>query len=95
MGAAPLLRGGVFPPPHSRDVRRHRYAAILPVPGGRRHTGAAMWSDRYKYLAIIACILAALLGSQLLFKFYEWNRLQSCATAGWRNCAGKPIPLDR
>lgn len=54
-----------------------------------------MWSDRYKYLAIIACIVAAVLGSQLLFKFYEWNRLQSCATAGWRNCAGKPIPLDR
>ncbi len=60
-----------------------------------RHTGADMGSDRYKYIAIIACILAALLGSQLLFKFYEWNGLQSCATAGGRNCAGGPVPLQR
>jgi hypothetical protein len=56
--------------------------------------GAAM-PDRYKYLAIIGFIAAALLGSQLLFKFYEWNKLQNCATAGGRNCGGRPIPLDR
>jgi hypothetical protein len=54
-----------------------------------------MWSDRYKYLAILALILAAILGSQLLFKMFEWNRAQSCMTSGGRNCGGKPIPFDR
>jgi hypothetical protein len=66
-------------------LRHPRRAAIL---------GAAM-PDRYKYLAIIGFILAAVLGSQLLFKFYEWNKLQNCATSGGRNCGGRPIPLDR
>jgi len=51
--------------------------------------------DRFKYLAIIGFIAAALFGSQLLFKFHEWNKLQNCATAGGRNCGGRPIPLDR
>ena len=51
--------------------------------------------ERYKYLAIIGFIAAALFGSELLFKFYEWNKLQNCATAGGRNCGGRPIPLDR
>jgi hypothetical protein len=51
--------------------------------------------DRYKYLAIIGVIAAALLGSQLLFEFHEWNKLQNCATAGGRNCGGRPVPLDR
>jgi hypothetical protein len=60
----------------------------------RGDTRAAM-PDRYRYLAIIGFILAAVLGSQLLFKFYEWNKLQNCATSGGRNCGGRPIPLDR
>jgi hypothetical protein len=51
--------------------------------------------ERYKYIAIIVFVVAAILGSQLLFKFVEWNRLQSCVTAGRSNCGGKPIPLDR
>ena len=42
--------------------------------------------DRYKYLAIIAFVLAALGGAELMIKFYDWNRLQTCATAGGRNC---------
>ena len=42
--------------------------------------------DRYKYLAIIAFVIAAVGGAELMFKFYEWNRLQTCATAGGRNC---------
>jgi hypothetical protein len=33
--------------------------------------------------------------SQLLFDFYQWNREQSCASSGGRNCAGKPVPLNR
>jgi len=66
-------------------LRRPPRAAIL---------GAAM-PDRYKYLAIIGFIVAAVLGSQLLFKFHEWNKLQNCATSGGRNCGGRPIPLDR
>ncbi len=51
--------------------------------------------DRYRYLAIIGLILAAVLGSQLLLKFHEWNKLQNCATSGGHNCGGRPIPLDR
>jgi hypothetical protein len=42
--------------------------------------------DKYKFLAIVAFVVAAILGSQLLFNFYEWNRMQTCATAGGRNC---------
>jgi hypothetical protein len=54
-----------------------------------------MGSDGFKYLAIIALIVAALAGSQLLFKFHEWDRMQSCATAGGRNCGGRPMPLSQ
>ena len=68
-----------------RRLRPWRRAAIL----------SARMPDRYKYLAIIGFIAAALFGSQLLFKFHEWNKLQNCATAGGRNCGGRAIPLDR
>jgi hypothetical protein len=51
--------------------------------------------ERYKFLAVIAFVVAALLGAELLFKFYEWDRLQNCATAGGRNCGGRPVPLER
>lgn len=40
-----------------------------------------------KYLAIIALIIVALLGSQFLFEIYKWNKAQDCATSGRRNCA--------
>lgn len=46
-------------------------------------------------LLVIAAIVAAVLLSQLLFQFYDWNRVQSCATSGGRNCAGRPIPVQR
>lgn len=47
-----------------------------------------------KYLAIIAAIGAALLLSQFLFDFYNWNQTQSCAASGGRNCGGGgPIDL--
>lgn len=46
-----------------------------------------MWSDRYKYLAILAAIAAAVLISNFLIDFYDWNRTQACATGGGRNCA--------
>jgi hypothetical protein len=42
--------------------------------------------DRYKYVAIIAFIAAALGGAELMIKFHDWNRLQTCATAGGRDC---------
>jgi hypothetical protein len=48
-----------------------------------------------KYLAIIGAIVAAIVLSQLLFEFYEWNQEQSCATTGGRNCGGGPTPLNR
>ena len=46
-----------------------------------------------KYLAILAAILAAIALSQFLFDFYQWNRSQSCATGGGRNCGGVRIEL--
>jgi hypothetical protein len=47
-----------------------------------------------KYLAIIAAIVAAIVLSQFLFEFHQWNRSQSCATGGGRNC-GVRIELNR
>jgi hypothetical protein len=83
--SARLGRAEVYHYVPRRRLPPARRAAIL---------GARM-PDRYKYLAIIGFIAAAVLGSQLLFKFYEWDRLQNCATAGGRNCGGQPMPLDR
>jgi hypothetical protein len=48
-----------------------------------------------KYLAIIAAIGAAVLLSQFLFDFYDWNKTQTCASAGGRNCGSGPIQLNR
>ncbi len=39
-------------------------------------------------ILVLAAIVIAILLSQLLFQFYEWNQLQSCATSGGRNCGG-------
>lgn len=46
-------------------------------------------------LAIIAAIIAVIVLSQLLYDFYDWNRQQSCATGGGRNCGASRIPLNR
>jgi hypothetical protein len=48
-----------------------------------------------KYLAIIAAIAAAVALSQFLFDFYQWDRTQTCAMAGGRNCGGGRIQLNR
>jgi len=48
-----------------------------------------------KYLAIIAAIVAAVVLSQLLFDFYQWNQTQSCLSVGGRNCGGGPARLNR
>ncbi|HLI21432.1 MAG TPA: hypothetical protein VKV32_09970 [Stellaceae bacterium] len=47
-----------------------------------------------KYLAIIVAIVAAIVLSQFLFDFYGWNKAQSCASTGGRNCGGAPIQLS-
>ncbi len=57
----------------------------------RQHGGAAivrhpMTPDRLKIIAILAALAAVVLGYELLVQFDEWNRMQSCATAGGRNC---------
>jgi hypothetical protein len=46
-------------------------------------------------LAIIAAIIAVLALSQLLFEFHDWNRQQSCATGGGRNCGQPGIRLNQ
>jgi len=46
-------------------------------------------------LLVAAALIAAVVLTQLLFEFYEWNRLQECATAGGRNCGGPPQRLER
>lgn len=48
-----------------------------------------------KYLAIIAAIVVAIALSQFLFEFYQWNREQSCATAGRHGCAAAHIEFNR
>jgi hypothetical protein len=45
-----------------------------------------MSPDRLKIIAILAAILAVFLGYEVLVQFHDWNRLQSCATAGGRHC---------
>jgi len=46
-------------------------------------------------LLIVVAIAAAVLLTEFLFSFYDWNRTQACATAGGRNCAGAPQPIER
>jgi len=53
---------------------------------GERNSGAAMPPDRLKLIAILAAIIAAFLCYELLVQFHDWNRMQSCATAGGRHC---------
>jgi hypothetical protein len=66
-----------------------RKCYAIAADAGRPHTSRDM-----KYLAIIAAIGAAIVLSQLLFDFYDWNKTQSCASTGGRNCGGAgPIPL--
>jgi hypothetical protein len=45
-----------------------------------------MTPDRLKLLAIVAAIVAAFLGYEVMIQFHDWNRLQTCVTAGGRNC---------
>jgi hypothetical protein len=46
-------------------------------------------------LLILAAVVTAVLLTEFLFTFYEWNREQTCATAGGRNCAGPPMRIQR
>jgi hypothetical protein len=46
-------------------------------------------------LLVVAAIVAAIVLSQLLFQFYAWNQLQTCATSGGRNCAGPRTRIER
>jgi hypothetical protein len=45
-----------------------------------------MTPDRLKFIAIRAAIAAIFLCYELLVQFDDWNRMQSCATTGGRNC---------
>jgi hypothetical protein len=46
----------------------------------------SMTPDRLKWLAILAAVVAVFLCYELLIAFYDWNKTQSCATFGGRNC---------
>ncbi|HUK59374.1 MAG TPA: hypothetical protein VLV50_09100 [Stellaceae bacterium] len=46
-------------------------------------------------LLIAAAVAVAFLLTEFLFSFYDWNRMQACATAGGRNCGGPPQSLGR
>jgi len=59
-----------------------------------RILAADVASHGMKYLAIIAAIGAAILLSQFLFDFYDWNKEQSCASGGGRNCRGGAVQLS-
>jgi len=45
-----------------------------------------MTPDRLKIIAILATLVAVFLGYELLVQFDDWNRMQSCASVGGRNC---------
>jgi hypothetical protein len=45
-----------------------------------------MTPDRVKLLAILAALLAVFACYEFLVQFHDWNRLQTCASAGLRNC---------
>ncbi len=49
---------------------------------------ARILDDAVKYLAIIAAVVAAIVLSQFLFDFYDWNKTQTCLSSGRRNCGG-------
>jgi hypothetical protein len=46
-------------------------------------------------LLVAAAVIAAVVLTQLLFEFYQWNKLQECAAAGGRNCGGLPQRIER
>jgi hypothetical protein len=45
-----------------------------------------MSNDAVKVLAIVAAVVAVLLISNFMVDFYDWNKTQTCATSGGRNC---------
>ena len=45
-----------------------------------------MTPDRLKLIAILAAVAAIFLCYEVLVQFDDWNRMQSCATTGGRNC---------
>jgi hypothetical protein len=61
---------------------------IAPLaPGGAaNHTAPPMSNDAVKVLAIVAAIVAVLLISNFMVDFYDWNKMQNCATSNGRNC---------
>jgi hypothetical protein len=40
-------------------------------------------------LILVIVVLATVICARLLIDFIDWNRLQSCVTAGLRNCQGR------
>jgi hypothetical protein len=74
-----------------------REASCLARPAARSDTRTLSFAGtgmKY-YLAIIVAIIAAVALSQLMFEFYQWDRQQSCATGGGRNCGGARIQLNQ
>ncbi len=71
-------------------ARSHRKRARL---RGVRRTSIV--DSMRQLLLIAAAIVTAVLLTEFLFSFYDWNRTQSCATAGGRNCSGAPVHIER
>jgi len=71
------------------------------LPPCRTHAAAcivAVASNPFRLkqiLLILAAIAVAILLSQFLFQFYEWDQEQACASSGSRNCTGGPSRLER
>jgi hypothetical protein len=45
-----------------------------------------MSPERLRLIAILAAVAAVFLSYELLVSFHDWNRMQTCATSGGRNC---------
>ncbi len=60
---------------------------------GGAHDHAPRGRPMKQLLLVAAAVIAAVVLTQLLFEFYEWNKLQECAAAGLQ--LRRPTPTAR
>lgn len=45
------------------------------------------------YVILVLVLIAALALGEFVMAFADWNKMQACATAGRRGCAGPTMPV--
>jgi hypothetical protein len=46
------------------------------------------------YIVLVLAVIAVILLGEFVFQFADWNKTQTCATSGGRNCGGPRIMLN-